>query len=119
MAWTPPSRNFDNIQFETLRKTVDGKFNTVHDELSDCYYNGKPFRTFGILTKEKFDKLHGLIFVLRDIAFHQENFKSPPPKRIPEDEYNYVDIEKTIKKSDRALQIRDALAAEGIELVIT
>ena len=55
-------RNFDNIQFAELRKKVDEKFNDVHDELSECYYDKKPFRTYGILNKDTFDKLHGLIF---------------------------------------------------------
>lgn len=118
MAWTPPERNFDGIQLADLRKVVDPKFNTVHDELSDCYYNGKPFRTFGILTKDKFDKLHSLIFHLRNIAFHQENLKLPVAKRIPEVEYNYIDASQTEKKSDIALQVKNELQAEGIVLVI-
>ena len=68
-------RNFDRIQFSDLRKIVDPPFNDVHDELSDCYYNEKPFRTYGILDKETFDKLHGLIFYLRDIALNEANEK--------------------------------------------
>lgn len=30
----------------------------------------------GILSKEQFDKLHGLIFFHRDIEFHEENQKN-------------------------------------------
>lgn len=68
-----PDRNFSGIQYEKLRLVVDQKFNVVHDELSDCYYNGKPFRTFGVLDKVTFDKLHGLIFALREVALEAEN----------------------------------------------
>jgi len=121
MTWKAPDRNFGNIQFAELRKLVDGKFNQVHDELSECYYNEKPFRTFGILTKEKFDKLHGLIFALRNIVFHRENLKQLSAERIPESEYNEIrDASNTLvgKKTDLALNRINELKAEGIELVI-
>lgn len=118
MDWKPPDRNFDNIQFADLRKTLDDKFNQVHDELSDCFYNGKPFRTYGILTKDQFDKLHGLIFLQRDVTFHEENMKSAVKDQIPEDEYNFIDDAKTVKKSDQAAVKINGLKAQGIELVI-
>lgn len=88
--WIPPDRNFDGIQFETLRKQIDPKFNDVHDELSAAFYNGKPFRTFGVLDKATFDKLHGLIFALRDVAFHQANIAQPVGNQINQDEYNNI-----------------------------
>lgn len=123
MAWTAPTRNFDKIQFAVLRTVIDSKLNTVHDELSDCFYNRKPFRTFGILTKERFDKLHGLIFKIYDVIFHTENLKQRPTKNIiPEDQYNniYDDVGTLIgKKSDIAQVVIDQLKTEGIELVIT
>lgn len=103
--WKPIERNFDGIQHEKLRKRIDKKFNGLHDELSDCYYNKKPFRTYGILTKKVFDKFHGLIFHLRDVEFHIENLKQPLEDRIPEEEYENIYNEKGIlveKKSDEA-----------------
>ena len=122
MTWTPVERNFDKIQFEMLRKIVDGKFNTVHDELSDAFYNGKPFRTYGILTKEKFDKLHGLIFEIYNVTFHTENLKQKPAKNvIPEDKYNniYDDVGTLVgKKSDLSQTAINAAKTEGYELVI-
>ena len=121
MVFVPAQRNFDNIQFEELRKKIDGKFNTVHDELSDCFYNNKPFRTYGILSKELFDKLHGLIFLMRDMAFHEENLKQPTQKIIPESEYNDVWDEKGNvigKKNTEAIQRIAQLKAEGINLTI-
>ena len=121
MVWTPTIRNFDNIQFEKLRRVIDGKFNDVHDELSDCYYNKKPFRSYGILAKEQFDKLHGLIFLMRDVAFHQANLKQAAKDRIPEAEYNDVIDERGVviaKQSDIAIQKMLELKTQGIKLVI-
>lgn len=66
------NRNFDKIQDESIRRVVDPKYNDVHDELSDCYYNKKEFRNYGILDKTSFDKLHGLIFLKRDVEFNSK-----------------------------------------------
>ncbi|MEW6606074.1 MAG: hypothetical protein AB1414_01300 [bacterium] len=118
-------RNWDKIQFEKLRKRIDKKFNDIHDELSDCYYNKKPFKNYGILTKEKFDKLHSLIFLERDIKFHEENIKQPERDRIPEEQYNEISIKdekgKIIKKEKRsknAQKIINQLKKEKINLII-
>lgn len=113
-------RNFDNIQFEKLRKKMDKKFNDVHDELSDCYYNGKPFRTYGVLDKATFDKLHGLIFEMRDVEFHEENLKQPEKDKISEEEYNEDKDEEgnTVKQNEKAAEKIAKLKAEGIELEI-
>ena len=73
------TRNFDNVQFSDLRKKVDGEFNDLHDELSECYYDKKPFRDYGILDKETFDKLHGLVFMKRDVRLNDENEKQEKP----------------------------------------
>jgi len=121
MAWTPKARNFDKVQFETLRKTMDAKFNTVHDELSDCYYNKKPFRTYGILTKEQFDKLHGLIFHAYDVTFHIENLKQIKKNQIPVEKYNNIYGDAGIvrgTKSDTSQTAINAAKLEGYELVI-
>lgn len=114
-------RNFEGIQFAELRKKIDGKYNAVHDELSDCYYNKKPFRTYGVLDKETFDKLHGLIFLERDIEFHEENLKQPAKDRIPEEKYNEErDQDGTIivKKNEQAAAKIAELKTKGIVLEI-
>lgn len=114
-------RNFDGVQFEELRKVIDAKYNAVHDELSDCFYNKKPFRTYGVLDKATFDKLHGLIFTQRDVEFHAENLKLPEEKRIPEAKYNEItDKDGTVvaRKNEQAFQEIAKLKAEGIELEI-
>lgn len=114
-------RNFEGVQFAELRKTVDAAFNAVHDELSDCYYNGKPFRTYGVLDKATFDKLHGLIFLKREVKFHEENLKLPAAEKIPESEYNEIrDKDGAVigKANEKAAQDVATLKAEGIELTI-
>lgn len=111
MTYTPIQRNFDNIQFAGLRKKVDPKFNTVHDELSDCYYNKKSFRNYGILNKNTFDKLHGLIFHLRYVDFYQESLKQPMGKKILKENNNE-------KRLETAFNRIAQLKKEMIELII-
>ena len=114
-------RNFDGIQFEKLRKEIDPKFNTIHDELSDCYYNGKSFKTFGILTKEKFDKLHSLIFLWYDVTFHTENLKQLPKDIISPALYDEIKNEigtVVITKSGMAITKINELKSQGFDLVI-
>ena len=121
MTYIPSQRNWDNIQFTKLRKIVDPKFNDIHDELSDCFYNGKPFRTYGVLVKEQFDKLHGLIFLMRDVEFHQKNLEQPADERIPESEYNDIfdrDGKVIDKKDLESLKRITDLKLEGFELTI-
>lgn len=115
------SRNWDRIQFEKLRRIIDPKFNQVHDELSDSFYDKKPFRSYGVLTQENFNKLHGLIFLKRDVEFHEENLKQLEKDRIPEKEYNdIVDVNGQIIEK---LHVKSAekivkLESEDIELGI-
>lgn len=120
--YVAPQRNIEsNIQNYDLRKDIDPIFNKVHDELSAAYYNKKPFRNYGILTKEQFDKLHGLIFYLRDVKFNEENLKLPPEKQIPESQYDDIldDKGKVIgKKSVEAAKIIQELNAQGYNLTI-
>lgn len=143
MPWKPPERNWSGIQFEKLRrkvvkdgKTLDEIFNDLHDKLSDCYYNywkkglSKPFLgKFDVIftdgkfdpdkTKKLFDKLHGLIFLIRDVKFHEENLKQAIEERIPEEKYNYIHDEAgnvVDKFSDRAARIIQKLKNEGIEI---
>jgi len=117
--WKPNSRNFDGIQHENLRKKIDQKYNDLHDELSACYYSKKPFRNYGILDKTTFDKLHGIVFLKRDIEFHTENLKQSKSDRIPLEEYEHVFDSKgniTGKKSEVAKKRIEELKKEGLEL---
>jgi len=97
-------RNTAGIQHETIRKKIDKKYNDVHDELSKCYYEKKPFRDYGILDKETFDKLHGLIFLKRDLEFvavhTKEKVKNP---NLEDHNINVEEISKQI--SDLKLDI--------------
>lgn len=113
-------RNYTGIQFEKIRKTLDHKYNQTHDELSDCYYAGLPFRGYGVLTKEQFDKLHGLIFLKWEVEFHAENVKRGTI--YPADSYRYEkDNVGTIvadKVAAAAAQIEDLKTKDKLELVI-
>ena len=79
MPYQSAVRNFDRIGHEALRRLVDERFNRVHDELSACYYERKPFRDRGVLTKEQFEKLHGLIFLIRDVVLYRTDQAQPTP----------------------------------------
>ena len=80
-----------------------------------------PFRTFGILDKATFDKLHGLIFLEREIEFHTENLKQPAKDKIPEEKYNEVtDREGVVieKRDEKTKEQIAKLKSEGLELKI-
>ena len=124
-VWKQPQRNWNNIQFEKLRRKVDSRFNAAHDALSSAYYNQEEFiwrgKNWGILDKKLFDKLHGLIFHLRALAFHASNKALPPVERIPEEEYNDIIDESgkvTGKKMAESLKFIHKLKDEKIELEI-
>ena len=119
--WTATVRNMDSIQFETIRKQIDKKYNDLHDELSDCYYNKKAYKEYGVLDKATFDKLHALVFCHRDIEFHSVNMAQDDEKlRIPESEYNEIEsADKTIvKKTDIAAAAISSCSKEGVTLEV-
>lgn len=120
-----PKRNWKGIQFEELRRHVDPEFNSAHDALSKAYYEKRSFvwkgKDWGILEKELFDRLHGLIFHLRTLAFHQANMMLPTRKRIPEAKYNdiYDGDEKVVgKKTEISTGAIEKLEKKGIRLEI-
>ncbi|MCK9320235.1 hypothetical protein [Methanoculleus sp.] len=65
-------RNFKNIENQSIREKIDPKYNEIHDELSDSFYKHIRFRQFGVLDKLTFDKLHGLIFLMRDVEYYKK-----------------------------------------------
>jgi hypothetical protein len=98
-SWEAPERNFDRVEYEKLRKEIDKKYNDLHDQLSDCYYNhwreGETceFQGYDVLltpeqNKEQFDELHGLLWIMYQDYFHRENLKQPEADKIPEERYN-------------------------------
>jgi hypothetical protein len=92
-----------NIQFADLRNTIESKYMKLHSELSECYYNKKSFRGMGILDKETFDKLHGLLFLELEIEFDNEYDKLPAEEKqgiynkLPEDIVNITNTINNIK----------------------
>jgi hypothetical protein len=109
-------RNRENIQHSELRLVIDPPFEAVHDELSAAYYDGEPFRRFGVLDKATFDKLHALIFHRRHNAFHAANLLRPLAQRIPAREYNWANATGTKLLTDEADAYIAARRAEGLEL---
>ena len=110
-------RNFDRVTFEDIRIDLDPPFNAVHDELSECFYGKKPFRGYGILDKETFDKLHGMIFMKRDCEFHKRNLA----RLVPYPESRYNEMIKDGKKIDLDVHNKNRiqeLQAEGIDIDI-
>ncbi len=120
--FSAPQRNIEsNIQNYDLRKTIDPLFNQVHDELSDAYYNKKPFRNYGVLTKAQFDKLHSLIFLIYDVRLNEENLKLQSSKQMPEKDYDDIFDDKgnvVGRKSVEAAKKIQELNAEGFNLII-
>lgn len=114
MFYRTTIRNYDNIEFDEIRRAIDDKYNQAHDELSRAYYEKKPFvwrgKDYGILDKDTFDKLHGLIFLKRDVEFHEYNISLPPDKRIDEKKYNYI----IDKKNNIIIGKKDEIARQEI-----
>lgn len=127
--WIAPERNYDGIFAEKLRRAIDTQFNQAADELSDAYYNfwragnSHPWRGYDVQptpaeSKALFDKLHGLIWHLYTIAFHQANLNQPVDEQIDEARYNFVEEGGKTSLSDLAAQRVAELEAEGITLTI-
>ncbi len=95
-------RNFDLVQHEDLRRKIDARFNTLHDSLEEAYYGergpddrfvqdtgwrhgvSKPWQGFDKgatpkASKALFDELHGLLWRVYELAFHEENVKQATP----------------------------------------
>jgi hypothetical protein len=129
------TRNYDRIQFERYRRKIDPKFNALHDELENCYYEfwkqgrSKPFQGYDVqplreASKELFDQLHGLIFQEHLLALNQEHLISveKEPKFEKYMKYDLRDKEgKIIKQVDRiaqAQQTKTQLNQGGISITI-
>jgi hypothetical protein len=132
MAFVSMTRNFDRVQFEALRREIDGMFNKIHDELSAAYYDywrhgqSCPWQGFDVqptkeASKALFEKLHKLIFEHRDVQFHVMNMRKPKKDQIPEEQYNYVYDEEgavVALKSEVAQAAIDALSAQRIQITL-
>jgi len=77
-VWHRPQRNYDGIENESPRRVVDPDYNDLHDELSEAYYTGQPYRDRGILDKATFDQLHGLCFHHHALELHAEHRRQNP-----------------------------------------
>ena len=130
MSYIPTARNFAGIQFESIRKTLDVRFNQEHDDLSSAYYDywskglSRPWKGFDKqatpeASKALFDKLHGLIFQRHLVAFHNANMKLPKLKQYSEDGYRWAKDEKGNIIGDKVTEAQTAitlLATKGISI---
>jgi hypothetical protein len=129
-------RNRTNIQFAELRAIVDKKFEVLHDELSDCYYNfwkqglSKPFKADGkiydlgatpVQSKALFDKLHAYLFWLYTVEFHNENMKQPIGEKIDTSLYNDItnDLGLVVMTYSTEAQLQmDTAKLQGMEIIL-
>jgi hypothetical protein len=95
-------RNVGGVAFESLRRTIDAKFNDLHDSLEEAYYgrraeNGRFVRSTGwrdgasspwhgvdvratpAESKVLFDRLHGALWWRYDGALAAENARQGSP----------------------------------------
>ena len=97
-----PLDNRGKCQFFGIRfgpEGLDDKFRAIADELEVAYYQfwrqglSKPFLGFDVRanpaqSKTQFDLLHGLIWNLHLMVFHQLNLERPVAERAPVDKYD-------------------------------
>lgn len=114
VTYKPAERNLVGVQWEAIRRVVDGEYNKLHDTLSAAYYEKRPFvwggRDYGVLSKATFDELHGLIEHLRLTAWHAEAQKLPQTERK-----RFEEQQDTVRSRDGAVVAsRLQAAAEAI-----
>ncbi len=126
----PTKRNFKNVQFEKYRRKVDKKFNDLHDDLSDCYYNywkkgeSKPFQGYDVQStleesKVLFDKLHGLLFHLYEETLENEHEKTPDEEK--DEKFTLkktAEIESDQDKKQKRSKLISDLKKDGVEIKI-
>jgi hypothetical protein len=99
--------NLDNIQHEKLRKKIDVPFSEAHAKLhADLKAE--------IITREKHDRLHNILWKVYDVQFEEENKKQPSEDIIPEEDYNIKDGEKKADKAARLLAVESPTDIEEI-----
>lgn len=137
MAWTAPTRNFTGVQFADLRKTIDEKFNSFHDALSEHYYSERDLpllkkskflyggHDYGRLTEKRFNRLHGLCFNLQQLALMDGNASLTKQYDLAEIDPEItgatvtVDgVTRAMRRSDELRSAVDALKTLGIEVVL-
>lgn len=118
MVWTAlKERNYEGVQFSELRQKIETQYTDLHDELSAAYYNKKPFREYGILTKEKFEALHSLIFEMLAVKFHEENLKLPSKSKIDEAEYRYG-VDADGNQIDKVADAQQIIRAKQLDEIV-
>ena len=124
------ARNFDRIQFASLRVKLDPVFNALHDELSVAYYQfwklGLPQLWIAYNVEATpaasllfFNRLHGALFNFYTLAFHEVN-QIDIDGGIPREQYDRLplDLDESIddiieRPTDKA---RRTIAVSGVNL---
>lgn len=123
-TYTPAERNYDRIEFEAVRKTVDPGFAVLHDELSKAYYEGTPYGTYGVLDKDTFDQLHALVEEERQLALEAENagLDKPDPKLVSHFAEKMLDDDGNLTDTTRKEWLEATVAqrkSEGIDIGVS
>lgn len=95
------NRNFSSIRLHHPRLLADPIVNATHDDLEVAYYKywklNQSYDFYGYnkkstveASKQQFDTLHGLLFVLYDIILHEQNIILPIDKRADPAKYNDI-----------------------------
>lgn len=106
-------RNFTNIALANARNIVDHCINALHDELEDAYYK---FWKFGLdydfhgynqkanqlESKQQFDILHGMVFMLHSVLVHTQNMNLSINDREDPSRYNDIYDNDGVKIGERA-----------------
>ena len=125
--------DLDGVQFEKYRKVVDPTYTTLHDSLTDAYYNywakgvKKAWQKYNSLvttkdSKIQFDKLHALIWAEHLVALKAEDDTA----LIKEDRFKETMVDKKLDKDnnpvdssyDRAVEQKTVLNIEGYTIAV-
>lgn len=87
-----PNYNENGVRYEKIRKSLDKRYQEIHDTLSKAYYEKTPFVwqgvDYGVLSKDQFDDYQAMIWAQYEIHFDEENKALPVDEQIPDAEYN-------------------------------
>ena len=126
--YAAPTRNMHGIAYEALRARVDARFNELHDTLSAAYYDHwrhgehQPWHGYDVLpareaSKQQFDKLHGLVFHLYEIALDDANSaEAEPDARLARTMHTPNEKLDGLTRRQRCQVAVAALKQEGIDI---
>jgi len=132
LTYSMEPRNFEKVRFASLRRKIDPPFCAAHDSLSatfyQCWCHGnftqdfqgyRPLEGASIQeAKALFDALHGLIFVLHQLALDNQNEKEGFPHLALKEQFDRIAAFSFKSKRDTLRDKVTSLKSEGISLNI-